>query len=298
MATILVVDDSPFDLRLMRADLERDPDLHVLEAANGAQALQAVESAPPDLVVTDLMMPEMDGLALVAALREKHPLVPVILTTGQGDEETAARALREGAVSYVPKRRMARDLLATVQRVLAVSIRERRHFRLMGCLTRSDHSFVLENDSALFSPLISYLQADLTRMGLCEEADRTRVAVALQEALTNALCHGNLGLDPWLREQDGLAYCAQLQARCHLPPYSDRRIHVDATLTRDKAVFTIRDEGEGFDPTALPNPTDPENIERSVGRGILLMRTFMDEVAFSGVGNAVTLVKYRGPQAP
>jgi len=53
----------------------------------------------------------------------------------------------------------------------------------------------------------------------------------------------------------------------------------------------VRDEGSGFDPAALPDPTAPANLERVSGRGVLLLRTFMDEVIYNELGNAVTLVK-------
>jgi CheY-like chemotaxis protein/anti-sigma regulatory factor (Ser/Thr protein kinase) len=295
MMTILVVDDSAADRRLVAEFLKEDPDLEVEYAVHGADALAKMEEAIPDLVVTDLMMPQMDGLDLVVAVRSKHPLVPVILVTCQGNEQIATRALQQGAASYVPKRALAQDLLETVHRVLAVSGRERRHARRMGCMTKSDRVFVLDNDCTLFGPLVSYLQDDLTRMGLCGEAERTRIGVALEEALANALYHGNLALDPELRGRDERAYCALLEQRPHQAPYRDRRIHVEAKLSRDEAVFVIRDEGDGFDPSALPDPTDPANLENVSGRGVLLMRTFMDEVVYNDVGNTVTLTKYRDP---
>lgn len=296
MPTILVVDDSAGDRRLVGEHLKADPQLEIRNAHDGEIALEKMALAEPDLVVTDLMMPGMDGLELVAAVRERHPGVPVILMTGQGDEAIAAQALQAGAASYVPKRMLAQELLATVQRVLSVAVPERRHVRLMGCMTRSDRSFVLENDSTLFGQLVTHLQDDLMHLGLCDEADRTRIGVALEEALANALCHGNLELDPCLRERDEAAYRQQLEQRRHQPPYSERRIHVDARLSRKSAEFVIRDEGQGFDPATLPDPTDPANLERVCGRGLLLMRTFMDEVEFNEKGNQVRLVK-RQPQA-
>ncbi len=66
-------------------------------------------------------------------------------------------------------------------------------------------------------------------------------------------------------------------------------------LARNRAVFVIRDAGPGFDLSALPDPTCLPNLEKSSGRGIFLMRIFMDRVAYNTFGNAVTLVKYRQP---
>lgn len=297
MARILVVDDSAGDRRLVAEYLKHDADLELAHAFNGVIALEKMAQAEPDLVITDLMMPQMDGLELVAAAREKHPMVPVILMTGRGDEEIAAQALQAGAASYVPKRLLAQDLLDTVRRVLGVSSRKRPRKRLMSCLTETVHEFVLENDCSLFDPLVTYLQEDLARMGLCDETECTRIGVALEEALANALCHGNLALDPCLREKDEQAYRRLFEQRSQQPPYRDRRIRVQAKLSRGKAVFVIRDEGNGFDPACLPDPTDPANLERVCGRGCLLMRTFMDEVTYNETGNEVTLTKYGNSDA-
>jgi anti-sigma regulatory factor (Ser/Thr protein kinase) len=67
-------------------------------------------------------------------------------------------------------------------------------------------------------------------------------------------------------------------------------------MSRDEALFVVRDEGQGFDPDALPDPTDPANLEKASGRGILLMRAFMDSIIFNSVGNSVTLVKRSGAE--
>ncbi len=58
-------------------------------------------------------------------------------------------------------------------------------------------------------------------------------------------------------------------------------------------MFVIRDGGPGFDITQVPDPTDPENMLRPSGRGLLLMRAFMDEFHFNNVGNEVTMIKRR-----
>ena len=62
-------------------------------------------------------------------------------------------------------------------------------------------------------------------------------------------------------------------------PFRDRRIYVAATYSRAEAIFVVRDEGPGFDRTKVPDPTDPDNLGKNSGRGLLLIQTFMDEVA-------------------
>lgn len=58
---------------------------------------------------------------------------------------------------------------------------------------------------------------------------------------------------------------------------------------------TVEDEGPGFDPTKLPDPTDPANLDRVSGRGLLLIQTFMDEVKFNDRGNRISLYKILRP---
>jgi len=296
MPSVLVVDDLPADRRLV-AEYLKDDAFELRFAANGAEALEKLEQAIPDLVVTDLMMPEVDGLELVRACRSRYPLVPVILMTSQGTEETVVQALEQGAASYVPKHAFPRRLLSTVRNVLAVSGRRRRHTRLMECMDWDECAFALDNNSALFHPLITYLQERTGDMEVCDESDRTRIGVALEEALANALYHGNLEVGSELRGEDDKGYHALIVERLRAAPYCDRRIHVEVKMSREDATFVIHDEGTGFDPSSLPDPTDPVNLEKASGRGLLLMRTFMDEVAYNDEGNAVVLTKRRRPDA-
>ncbi len=303
MPTVLVVDDSPVDRRLVGSLLEAEPDFLVQYAAHGAQALEKMEQALPDVVLTDMIMPMMDGLELVTHINKKYPLVPAILMTSVGNEESAVRALQRGAASYVPKQVLAKELVGTIRDVLEAAKRARGHTRLMEFMTHNEFEFELENDRNLIAPLVGYLQEGVARLGICAEADQMRLALALDEALVNALYHGNLELSSELREHDGEAYQTLVDQRIGQPPYRDRRIFVHARLSTDAAEFVIRDQGPGFDPSKLPDPTDPTNLEKVTGRGILLMRTFMDDVIYSERGNCVRLVKRRissvtGPTDP
>jgi CheY-like chemotaxis protein/anti-sigma regulatory factor (Ser/Thr protein kinase) len=293
MPTILVVDDSPVDRALVGGLLRKDSAWNIEYAVDGADAISVLERSPVDVVLTDLVMPKMDGFALVAAVRSRFPGVPVILMTSQGNEEIAVRALREGAASYVPKRLLVQRLRATVGQVLAVSVKKRSQQRLLSCMTRYWCGFVLRNEPALLAPLVAYFQEIATQMGICDLGECTRLGVAVEEALVNAMHHGNLEVGSDLRGGHDDVYYDLIARRCREPPYADRRIFVEAELTRDRGVFVVRDEGAGFDRSSVPNPLDADGLERASGRGLLLMRTFMDEVVFNDAGNAVTMVKRR-----
>src|SRR3954470_9769296 len=102
MPMVFVVEDSPTQSEQIKILLE-EAGFEVKQSGNGVQALQALGPGLPDAIVTDLNMPEMDGLELVEQVRSKYPAVPVILMTAFGSEEIAIQALRKGAASYVPK---------------------------------------------------------------------------------------------------------------------------------------------------------------------------------------------------
>ena len=118
-----------------------------------------------------------------------------------------------------------------------------------------------------------------------------RFGVALNEALVNAMEHGNLEIGSHRRAEDDEDFRHLIDQRQLQPPYGNRRIYVDASLTPAGAAIVIRDEGCGFDASDLPDPDDAANVVQDTGRGILLMRTFMDEVTYNDSGNEVTLVK-------
>jgi len=109
------------------------------------------------------------------------------------------------------------------------------------------------------------LMEALERQG-CGEDDIFSVRLALEEAVVNAIRHGNKA-DP------------------------SKSIYVNFRIEQGRLIVNIEDEGAGFDLDSVPDPTAEENLEADHGRGILLMRVYMDEVAYNERGNAVTLTK-------
>lgn len=297
MPKALIVDDSPAERRLAGTILEEGDGLTVLYASEGLEALAVIDQEPPDVVITDLRMPKMGGLDLVKEIRTRHNRIPVILMTSFGSEDIAAEALRRGAASYVPKRNLITDLRGTVERVIASARRAHRAQAAFSCLERTESHFVLDNDPHMIGVLVGQLQECIVPIGLSDEAGCTQIGIALEEAVRNAVYHGNLEVSSVLREDGEIAYEALAEERRRQTPYRGRRTHITATILPSEATYIIRDEGPGFDPTALPDPTDPNNLDRVSGRGLLLMRTFMNEVTFSDTGNQVTMVKRRDGQA-
>jgi len=294
---ILVVDDSAVDRRLASGLLENIPHIEIEFAENGFDALEQMKLREPDLVLTDLQMPRFDGLKLVQAVGLHHSSVPVVLMTRQGSEEIAIEALKQGAASYVPKSRLAERLEETILSVLARKDSDRSYERLIECSKKTEFEFELENGPALIYPLTDLVQQIAVSMGVCAQADRLRMGLVLEEALLNAIYHGNLemsGEDLQAARESlitgGKDMIAERQTQA---PYKDRRVRVEIKMLPGEARFVIRDEGPGFNAAEISEAIDPQAMDGEAGRGLVLMRTFMDEVAFNEVGNEVTMIKRR-----
>lgn len=136
--TVLIVDDNP-DLRRYVSHIISDSGFNVLLARNALEGFEVAKSHRPDLIVTDLMMPQVSGLDLIRMIRETDELrgVPVILLTAKADEDTRIEGVEQGADAYLSKPFNDRELLAEVRNLLALKDTERRVQQLNNYLTES-----------------------------------------------------------------------------------------------------------------------------------------------------------------
>ena len=297
--TILVVEDSSVDRMLVggllaKASGTSDGEWEIEFACDGEEALQrlkATNQGAVDVVVTDLQMPKLDGLGLVKAVREDWPHLPVILITSQGSEQIAIDALRAGATSYSPKSMLRTDLVRTIRQVIEMASYMQYEHDTDLIPAPKQVAFVLENDSSLIGPTIEHLQENLPGWS---EKDRWQFVMAMDEALVNAMHHGNLEVDSKLRESENEEdYYNTIRARKNTPPFCHRRVRVEAEFSEQHICVQISDDGQGFDPSKLEDPTSDANLHKVSGRGLFLIRSFMDQVAHNMTGNQITMTKLR-----
>jgi serine/threonine-protein kinase RsbW len=131
-------------------------------------------------------------------------------------------------------------------------------------------AFVLElpSDLRLIDSAVQYLVARCRDFHYSGSRLTLNLRVGVAEALANAMIYGN--------RRD-----------------TSKRVHVEVDLSMERLSIVVRDQGPGFDPATVPDPTLPENLERTGGRGIFLIRELMDEVDFNECGNCVRLTLYR-----
>lgn len=208
MIKVLVVDDHEVVRRGLRFVLEQEPDLEIVgEAADGAAALAAIRRLTPDVVLLDMMMPVLDGIGVLHALRSYDRQPAVVVLTSYPGEERAMKAVRAGALSYLPKG-TAVDRVAEAVRVAAVGgsvlepgvaallvrrLRERggdgplrklsaREREVLAALSRGRSNREIARALSLGEQTVkSYVSSILTKLDL---QDRTQAAIfGLQQGL-------------------------------------------------------------------------------------------------------------------
>jgi len=296
MATVLVVDDSPVDQKMVCGLLGSDPTINLLSANNGNDALRIIEESVVDAIVTDMVMPEMNGMELVSRICSRHDHVPTILMTSHGSEELAVEALKAGASNYVLKSDLSKRLLVTVQEVLSLAESDRDYQQLISDFESVAYQISLENEVKLIEPLVGYVQQMLLGMRVCDPVGSFQVATALYEAISNAILRGNLELSKeqtdrhHINLEEGI-HTSLSEQRNTEQPYRDRRVRITINIDADEARFVIKDEGRGFDVDRVIAEESAAAIGADENRGIVLMRSFMDELKFNEAGNEVTMIK-------
>lgn len=295
MPKILLVDRSEPHRTTIDGILTR-AEYSVVHAADAAEAIRVVHADAPDAVIVDIPIPEREGLELVAALRHEAPTVPVLVVTEFGSEELAVRALKAGASNYLPKRNLERDVLEVLDELLSVASSQIQQAVFLGRMSAVEHEFVIENNTDLVSHVVSHVESMMRQMRQFEDGERMQVGVAVHEAVVNAIVHGNLEIGSELKDGDWNEYHAAIAERGRSDPYQRRRVTVTVRATREPMLLVrVKDEGKGYVPKKVSDPTDEEALGKSCGRGLLLIRTFFDTVTHSPSGNEITMVKRRRP---
>lgn len=265
-------------------------DWHLELAENQQQAFDWIQLSKPDVVITALQPPEVDGVEIVKQVRRRHATVPIILITTKGAEAMATEALKEGATSFSPRESLEHDLVRTVKHVIDIANRLTYTHDTTFLPAPQTAAFVLENDLTLIGPLIEHLQNNLPRWS---DRDRLQIGMAMDEALVNAMHHGNLEVESTLRDEDYDRYYEAVRQRKCESPFCNRRVRLEAEFSDQHICVQISDEGPGFDPKSIPDCREKENLHKVRGRGLFLIRSFMDQVAHNQNGNQITMTKLR-----
>ncbi|HMD49841.1 MAG TPA: response regulator [Bryobacteraceae bacterium] len=273
--SFLIVDDDPAIHELIQA-MVAGTQWTADSVSSGEEALARCADQPYDLLLVDILMPGMDGLALLAQLRAKHAELPVVMMTLKNTPAHVMESLRRDASAYLSKPFSRDTLLATLHSAVGNAI-------------PSDDIKIISDKPDWISLQIRCRLATAERLAQfvrelpseLEPDQREQIATAFRELLMNAVEHGG-----------------------HLDP--EKVVDLSYIRTARSIVYYIRDPGEGFSMNALAHaaiansPDDPlRHLElrrelgiRPGGFGLLMTQSFADELIYSAKGNEVILIKY------
>ena len=277
-------------LRTLLARLLEREGFDPLQAEDGTKAVELYKTESPLVVVSDIMMPKMDGLALLTEIKRIDRNATVILMTGQGNEDVLLKALRGGATNFFKKPFNVRELIEEIRKVIDFRLEAARSTLFSPFLQEETKSFVIPRADSPYFPIINQITLQLPCIMPQEEI--LNIKIGIEEMITNALEHGNLGIsfDEKNKALEEARLSQLIQERSRQSDAAGRAIRVTSRLRPDQFEITIRDEGNGFNWRQLPEVA-PENLLAFNGRGIFLTKIYFDEVRYNASGNEVTLVK-------
>lgn len=272
---ILIVDDDPDIHALLTSVLAREGCV-IDSAYDGLEGLARLESAPYDLVLTDVGMPGLDGLDLLHRIHEKSPETRVLVMTAQNTPETVVRALKDNAFTFFTKPFST----TAVADMAARALKFRQGQDDIEVLSaRADWiALQLRCKLEIADRLVPFFRELNVGLTADEQED---VATAFRELLINAIEHGG-----------------------HSDP--EQKVHVAYIRTSRAINYLIRDPGKGFSFENLPHSAVSNSPDapfghtevrdqlgmRPGGFGIFMTRQMADEVIYNEEGNEVLLIKY------
>jgi len=274
--TVLVVDDER-DTNDILASLVRPRGFEAIQVFSGAQALAAISDRHPDLILLDLMLPDIDGFVLCDQLKRdrKTNLIPIVMVTALQDAHHRATGVRVGANGYLIKPFTPQQLYKSMDDALAW------HDEHCQRGTTGEINFDIRSELTYLAEANDML-ADLFAHTPLTERQIKDLKQAVMEMGGNAIEWGH-------RKNADLV----LRLTYRIDPTS--------------VTLIIQDQGPGFDPRDLPHAASDEDPIRHLeirndlglregGFGIMLARGLVDEFRYNERGNEVTLVKHFNPQ--
>jgi len=290
---VLIVEDD-FPSREFLRSLVKLEGYEVYSASNGLEGIEAHNKHKPDLIISDIQMPKMDGLEMLKKLRKQKSDAIFIITTAWGSEDYAINALRSGANNYLKKPIERKNLLDLLKKYNSLVESRKLAKKAEGEIVES---YIKLEFKTNFQHIPSIVNQLLSEIGdNIDEVDKTNIELGLDELVTNAIEHGNLQIsyNDKYEATENNSLTELYEERMQNPEFANKKIITEFTYNKEWIEWVITDEGKGFDWKTIPDPTTTGHLMDLNGRGIFITHFLFDEMEYIGRGNKVRIRKYKG----
>jgi YesN/AraC family two-component response regulator len=290
MKKILVIDDEEPVRDVLKAALVENG-YSVFEAENGKKGVEKFIDVNPDIIITDVNMPEMSGIDVTKKIKDMKSDADVVIMTGYGTEDLVVQSLRSGATNYIKKPVDFKELMSILDSLILKRENRRRFEVLKEIVVREEKTLSIGNNIAKIWGTVNQILFNLPQK--IEEISVEGLKIGLYEILVNAIEHGNLGIT-YEEKKEALSsntYNKLLKQRLKEADTAGKKVTIKSTFSRQQLQVEIEDEGNGFNYKELSFLEDPETLLSAHGRGILLASLYFDVIEYHGSGNSVTLIK-------
>ncbi|MEO8376869.1 MAG: response regulator [Candidatus Sumerlaeota bacterium] len=285
---VLIIEDDPSVNYFLR-EVAQAAGHETEYAETGEAGLLKFDAFLPDLIFSDVNLPDIDGLKVLERIRKRNRDVAFIVVTGLGSVDIAVRALQLKANNFLQKPIRFEVINSLLQKYDQMSKVSHLRDEVSRMVIRRDLKMVLPTRLDIIGSAVELLVREASSW--LSEQERFGIQLGLYELITNAVEHGNLAITYEEKHRALFEGPYRLQElidrRMADPLLAHRQVSIEFKQTNDRLDWIIQDEGEGFNWVEIPSPLDSENQERLNGRGIFLARFQFDSLDFIGNGNKV-----------
>jgi serine/threonine-protein kinase RsbW len=271
MSSILVIDDEIEICELLQVALEMSG--HQVQIAQSATyALKCLEEREFDFVIIDMIMPEISGLEMIRIINEKYPRTLTILTTGLQTQNIIKQALEHGAYNFANKPFSLQEITNIIDVGSRIQTYSFNAQIIQPYLVHQLH-FVLPSQKNLMEEVAGTIANVAKMFDFPKKLVAMNIPLTVDELFLNAVIHGN-------KEDES------------------KTVSIKVVLDAKQISITVADQGEGFDWMKVVNRNTPTDLENEGGRGIFLVRHYVDQISYNQTGNSVTVVINRHRTLP
>jgi len=202
-------------------------------------------------------------------------------------EEVRAYALEQAYHIGIKNEENLREIIGRFDKAVKMHGRGEILPSVFEAVEKEQKEITLTNDVSLIKPATFYLTDLIPEQG--DRVKRGAVELAMQEAITNAVVHGNLEIDSIIKDEEPEKFEALVSGRINAEPYRDRTVRISFQYSNRRAAFTVADDGKGFDWRRYLQGGELEALLQGYGRGLMIMATFASSIEYNDRGNEVTI---------